>query len=273
MTSFSIFIVWIRIRGTERNTLYRTIKKLTTSCNICRRRRRTSRFGHYGEEPRVEMYLYEDDFESDYWPTNLGKEIVLGENVGLSDEEIAARCMFHITIYGFSPEKTKKIGPEPLNSYEEQALALREKQWVNYTRIKREENDLVYHPEVWKMKYMRMSHRNRMKRMRDHRQDMRIEQLERMGQAERAIERMLSTSRALSREQLAYLFNARLIQQDVFQSRAYDHTRRMDYLWEILTKYIAPDDRPYTHTVIVLSTAPNYPLTATEQQMFERIIA
>lgn len=63
---------------------------------------------HYGEEPRVEMYLYEDDFESDYWPTNLGKEIVLGENVGLSDEEIAARCMFHITIYGFSPEKRRK---------------------------------------------------------------------------------------------------------------------------------------------------------------------
>ncbi|MDE5708405.1 MAG: hypothetical protein K2I32_02980 [Alistipes sp.] len=228
---------------------------------------------HYGEEPRVEMYLYEDDFESDYWPTNLGKEIVLGEDVELSDEEIAALCLFHITMYGFSPEETKKREPEPLNSYEEQALALREKQWVNYTRIKREENDLVYRPEVWKMKDMRMSHRNRMKRMRDHRQDMRIEQLKRMGQAERAIERILSTTRTLSREQLAYLFNTQLIQRDVFQSRTYDHTRRMDYLWEILTKYTAPDDRPYTHTVIVLSTAPNYPLTATEQQMFERIIA
>ena len=227
----------------------------------------------YGEESRVEMYLYEDDFESDYWPTNLGKEIVLGENVELSDEEIAAYCLFHITIYGFSPEETKKREPEPLNSYEEQALALWEKQDANYTRIKRKAKDLVYRPEVWKMKNMRMSHRNRMKRMRDHRQDMRIEQLERMGQAERAIERMLSTTRALSREQLAYLFNARLIQQDVSHSRAYDHTRRMDYLWEILTKYTAPDDRPYTHTVTVLSTAPNYPLTATEQQMFDRIIA
>lgn len=227
---------------------------------------------HYGKEPRVEMYLYEDDFESDYWPTNLGKEIVLGENVELSDEEIAARCMFHITCYGFSPEETKKIGPEPLNSYEEQALALWEKQDANYTRIKRKAKDLVYRPEVRKMKYMRMSHRNRMKRMRDHRQDMRIEQLERMGQAERAIERVLSTTRALSREQLAYLFNARLIQQDVSHSRAYDRMRRMDYLWEILTKYTVPDDKPYTHTVVVLSTAPDYPLTATEQQMFERII-
>ena len=108
---------------------------------------------HYGKEPRVEMYLYEDDFESDYWPTNLGKEIVLGENVELSDEEIAARCMFHITCYGFSPEETKKIEwLEPLNSYEEQALALWEKQDANYTRIKRKAKDLVYRPEVWKMK-------------------------------------------------------------------------------------------------------------------------
>ena len=226
-----------------------------------------------GQKPYIYIDPREDDFESDYWPTNLGKEIVLGEDVELSNEEIAALCLFHITMYGFSPEEMKKREPEPLNSYEEQALALWEKQDANYTRIKKKAKDLVYRPEVWKMKNMRMSHRNRMKRMRDHRQDMRIEQLERMGQAERAIERMLSTTRALSREQLAYLFNARLIQQDVSHSRAYDHTRRMDYLWEILTKYTAPDDRPYTHTVIVLSTAPNYPLTATEQQMFDRIIA
>lgn len=228
---------------------------------------------YYGEKPHVEMYLYEDDFESAYWPINLGKEIVLDEGVELSDVEIAARCMFHITFYGFSPEEIKQVGPEPLNSYEERALELWEKQDANYTRIKRKAKDLVYRPEVWKMKEMRMSRRNRMKRMRDHRQDMRIEQLERMGQAERAIERMLSTTRALSREQLAYLFNAQLIQQDVSHSRAYDRTRRMDYLWEILTKYILHDNRPYTQTVVVLSTAPDCPLTVTEQQMFERIIA
>lgn len=226
-----------------------------------------------GYKPYIYIDPREDDFESDYWPNNLGKEIVLGKDVELSNEEIAALCLFHITMYGFSPEETKPTEPEPLNSYEEQALAVREKRWVNYTRIKREENDLVYRPEVWRMRDMRMSHRNRMKRMRDHRQDMRIEQLERMGQAERAIERMLSTTQALSREQLAYLFNTQLIQRDVFQSRAYDRRRRMNYLWEILTKYTAPDDSPYTHTVIVLSTAPDYPLTATEQQMFERIIA
>ncbi len=226
-----------------------------------------------GQKPYIYIDLREDDFESDSWSTNLGKEIILGEDVELSDEEIAARCMFHITFYGFSPEEIKQVGPEPLNSYEERALELWEKQDANYTRIKRKAKDLVYRPEVWKMKEMRMSRRNRMKRMRDHRQDMRIEQLERMGQAERAIERMLSTTRELSREQLAYLFNAQLIQQDVSHSRAYDRTRRMDYLWEILTKYILRDNRPYTQTVVVLSTAPDCPLTGTEQQMFERIIA
>ncbi len=228
----------------------------------------------YGEKPRVEMYLYEDDFESDYWPINLGKEIVLDEGVELSDVEIAARCMFHITSYGFSPEETKRIGPEPLNSYEERADKLWEKQWVNYTRIKRKKDDLTRDVlEEIDIHFKRSRRRNRMKRMRDHRQDMRIEQLERMGQAERAIERMLSTTRTLSREQLTYLFNAQLIQQDVSHSRAYDRTRRMDYLWEILTKYMPCDNRPYTQTVVVLTTAPDCPLTGTEQQMFERIIA
>ncbi len=63
---------------------------------------------HYGEKPRVKMDLYEDDFESCPWPLNLGKEIVLDEGVELSDAEIAARCLFHITFYGFTPEKVEQ---------------------------------------------------------------------------------------------------------------------------------------------------------------------
>ncbi|HUN14779.1 MAG TPA: hypothetical protein PKZ47_07100 [Alistipes sp.] len=54
------------------------------------------------------MDLYEDDFESCPWPLNLGKEIVLDEGVELSDAEIAARCLFHITFYGFTPEKVEQ---------------------------------------------------------------------------------------------------------------------------------------------------------------------
>ncbi len=62
------------------------------------------RMERYGEGAEIYMYLYEDNFETSPWPINLGKEIVLDEGVELSDAEIAARCLFHITFYGYTPE-------------------------------------------------------------------------------------------------------------------------------------------------------------------------
>lgn len=61
----------------------------------------------YGDDPTVEMDLYDDNFETCPWSINLGKEIVLDEGVELSDAEIAARCLFHITFYGFTPKQVK----------------------------------------------------------------------------------------------------------------------------------------------------------------------
>ena len=46
----------------------------------------------------------------------------------------------------------------------------------------------------------------------------------------------------------------------------------MDYLWEILTKYAAPDTEPFTRTIVILSTAPDCPLTDAEREIFDRIV-
>ena len=112
-----------------------------------------------------------------------------------------------------------------------------------------------------------------MKRMRDHRQDKRIEKLERVAKVERAIQQILSATDAIKREQLEYLFDTQLIHEHDSHSRAYDRTRRMDYLWEILTKYTAPGTEPFTRTIVVLTTAPDCPLTDAERAMFDRIVA
>lgn len=127
--------------------------------------------------------------------------------------------------------------------------------------------------EKWYLYEKRKCRRNRMKRMRDHRQSVRIRELERMGKVEHAIQRILSAADAISREQVAYLFDTHLIQEQDPHSRAYDRTRRMDYLRETLTKYTAPDSEPYTHTIAVLSTSPDCPLTDVECSTFNRIIA
>lgn len=63
------------------------------------------------------------------------------------------------------------------------------------------------------------------------------------------------------------------MEEQELHSRSYDRTRRMVYLWELLTKYTPSDERPYTHTIAILSTAPDWPLTGSERQSFEHIVA
>ena len=230
-----------------------------------------------GEEP----YIHIGNCEGDYWATNLGKKIVLGEGVELSDAELAGRCMWSLTFYGYHPEEFSYRGePKLHNSYAERAEKLSNKQFDNYARTKngistknRTSYPYALSCEEWNIYNYRQRHRNRMKRMRDHRQDKRIEQLERMAKVESAIERILAATKEISREQITYLFDTHLIQEHDPHTRAYDRTRRMDYLWELLTKYAAPEDRPYTRTILLMSTAPDFPLTDAERAEFDRIVA
>lgn len=220
-----------------------------------------------------EPYIHIHNCEGDYWTTNLGKEIVLGENVVMSDAELAGRCMWSLTFYGYRPEDNY-FDKSPHNRYEMQASKLSNRGIENYMRKPCEdEDDPAFLFEEWRLYDKRKRHRNRMKRMRDHRQSVRIRKLERMGKVEHAIQRILSAADAISREQVAYLFDTHLIQEQDLHSRAYDRTRRMDYLWETLTKYTAPDSEPYTHTIAVLSTSPDCPLTDVERNTFNRMIA
>ena len=60
------------------------------------------------EGAEIYMNLYEDNFETCPWPINLGKDIVLDEGIDISAAELAARCLFHITFYGFTPEEVER---------------------------------------------------------------------------------------------------------------------------------------------------------------------
>ena len=225
-----------------------------------------------GEEP----YVHIGNCEGDLWTTNLGKKIVLGDGVELSDAELAGRCMWSLTFYGYRPEDDY-FSREPHNRYQDAADRLSHKQLYNYVRTSNGaslKNRSSYLPlEEWGVYLRRIRHRNRMKRMRDHRQNIRIAELERMAKVERAIQQILSSTDSIQREQLTYLFDTRLILEHDLYSRSYDRMRRMEYLWENLAKYTAPDDRPYTRTIVVLSTSPDCPLTDTERAMFDRIVA
>ncbi|MDO5442585.1 MAG: hypothetical protein Q4G10_02820 [Bacteroidia bacterium] len=56
-----------------------------------------------------EPYIKVRNCEGDFWEKNLGKEIVIGKGVSLSDEELAARILWGLTFYGFNLKEQEEF--------------------------------------------------------------------------------------------------------------------------------------------------------------------
>ena len=137
------------------------------------------------------------------------------------------------------------FGPWPRNRYEEQAALLEHRQFTNYARsankCRKVLSESIAHDaltiEEWRVYARRERHRNRPKRMRDHRQNLHIKQLKRMGKVEYDIDRILRRTQQFTRAELNYLFDTKLITPATYHSRTYDRSRRLPYLLETLTRY------------------------------------
>ena len=223
----------------------------------------------YGGKPYIHVY----NCEGQCWEGCLGAQLDVADDVYIADAELAARCLWSLTFYGFRPDEYDYFSKAPRNPYEEQAERLKDAQFRNYAR-RRPERFRALSKEEWKIYHRRQNRRNRPKRMRDHRQEMRIKQLKHMGCVENTIRQILARTTEISREQLVYLSDTQLVHEPDYHSRAYDLSQRMDYLHEILARYATVDkDRDrYTRVVALLSVAPEHPLQPDEREAFRRLI-
>ena len=226
----------------------------------------------YGDEP----YISVGNCEGDLWATNLGKEMVVAEDVKLSNEELAAHIMWSITFYGFAPNECSYGGYEgdyrPLNYYQAKVAHLQMREFRNYARRKPDDARCIATIEEWREIEKRQAHRNRPKRMRDHRQQQLIKKYERMSKVQRLIDAICSASPETDKNKLQYLFNTNLISEVWHHSRAYNVEHRIDYLVELLKKYVEPyqetDNEQYNRMLLLFITSPDYPLLMAEYAQF-----
>ena len=226
----------------------------------------------YGEDP----YISVGNCEGDFWATNLGKEVVLAEDVKLSNGKLAAYLMWSITFYGFTPNECSYGGYESdyrtINCYEEKVINLQMREFRNYARRKPDDARCIATIEEWREIEKRQAYRNRPKRMRDHRQQQLIKKYERMSKVQKLIDAICSASPETDKNKLQYLFNTNLISEVWHHSRAYNVERRMDYLVELLTKYVESyqdaDSEQYDRMLLLFITSPDYPLLMAEYAQF-----
>jgi len=217
-----------------------------------------------------ERYIHIGNCEGDYWDSNLGKRLAVAGDVALSDEELAAHCLWSLTFYGYTPDDRDYFDRKPRNRYERLADRLENRRFENYARQK---HVRALPMEEWAEFQRREKRRNRPKRMRDHRQKRRIDELKRMGRAEHTITQILARTDAFSREQLSYLFDAELVSETVYRSRAYDKRQRLPYLLETVTRYAVDRHATYTLILAILCVDKTHPLEEDEFAVFRQIIA
>jgi len=230
-------------------------------------------------------WLYSEFFEkhfirasycgADCWEIILGKEVVRGKNIECSNEELAAYCLWKITYYGFSPDDTSYFyNLEPQNIYGERAEALSKRLYNNYLPKKyKEYRDQDSYPmEVCDYLQKRKNKRNRSKRMRDYRQDKRIEQLLRNEKIENLIQKLTTSSTMSDRKNLDFLFQTKSIFESSYHSHSYNKEQRLPYLKELLQDYEKRDFSEYTTFIFMLRVAPEYPLSECEKIYFSEII-
>ena len=203
-----------------------------------------------------------------WWEEELACEIIVSEELSLSDEEIAAVCLHGLTFFWDIRWREWREEDDIPNPYAEAVHKLSRKAIDNYTskEVKRWVGKRCrFRGRLSKMRFDEPRKQNRAKRMRDHRQEKRISVLERMAKVENEIRGLMFYSQSFSREDLSYLFDTKKISYNTHRSRSYNINKRIDYLVDLFENYI-PKEGFANHTdfVLMFRTSSENPLSEKE---------
>ncbi len=236
-----------------------------------------------GEEYGDEQWIGVFHLDGDYWEDALAKEIVIGENVDLPIEEIAAKCLWEITFYGFTPEHEgfeDLLGRKLRNKYDLKLDRLEESEWRHQIprkyRVRRNGQRLI--SGDWGMKDWFGKRMNRPKRMREHRQEKREKFLKSMSRRENNILDLTAEGSSFTRADLDFVLSVKhgvrydfrsvigpyrqsASNSEVPTSYSQASDKRLDYILESITKYQHLDLSQYDNAVVCVCHSSEHPVS------------
>lgn len=250
-----------------------------------------------GEEYGDEQWIGVFHLDGDYWEDALAKEIVIGENVNLSIEEIAAKCLWELTFYGFTPEHEgweRLRGRQLRNKFDVMLDRLEESEWRHQTPRKyRSKCDGMRCIDAkWSMRDLYCNRMNRSKRMREHRQEKRRKYLESMSRRENNILDLSIDRSSFTRGDLDFILTVRHGARYDFRSVTGPYRQpgveftgpaeidpvavsempyistpgrdgKLDYILDSITKYQHIDLGQYDNAVFCIRYSSRYPVSDT----------
>lgn len=236
-----------------------------------------------GEEYGDEQWIGVFHLDGDYWEDALAKEIVIGENVDLPIEEIAAKCLWEITFYGFTPEHEgfeDLLGRKLRNKYDLMLDRLEESEWRHQIprkyRVRRNGQRLI--SGDWGMKDWFGKRMNRPKRMREHRQEKREKFFKSMSRRENNILDLTAEGSSFTRADLDFVLSVKhgvrydfrsvtgpyrqsASNSEVPTSYSQACDKRLDYILKSITEYQHLDLSQYDNAVVYVCHSSGYPVS------------
>lgn len=216
------------------------------------------------------------------WEGALAGEIVVDDDVHLSDEEIAMYCLWELTYWGFSPAEIEKSFKrfkrhKPAGPYEIALDKLEESIWRHQTprRLRsRGPNGERYidagdAKACFKRVYVR---KNRSKRKRDYRQKKRIDYLKKMIALENMVAFLTSEGSSFKRSDVDFLWQIEDGIHYDYRSVTDNAEGRLDYILESMTRYQQIPLEKYDNAVVLVSVPACSPLEEPELEKFKEAV-
>jgi hypothetical protein len=230
----------------------------------------------YDEISKTYYPAVKEWFETGEWKYELASKVIVSDELSLTDAEIAAHCLWELTYLGFDQSTEESWEKAQLsiisgteadmsNLYNVAAEKLGYMLDINY--LPKQFKDQDNHVEKIVNECLDVKPRTYgkpSKRMR-HRIEKHIKAFERMAKVDDAIRRLTANTKSFTREELAYLFNTKLISECPYHSRSYNADQRIDYLMDLISNYESRDFSENTHFLLMFRTSPDCPLTQSEQ--------
>jgi hypothetical protein len=217
------------------------------------------------------------------WDESLGMEVILEEGVQLSTPEIVAHCIWEMTFYGFSwgsichrfARDVVDMSEEGRKAAELELKALRFEYPISAKSEFNNREEVLLNPDNFGIEYAEFQRKrpmNRAKRKRLYRWEKRIKYLERKSEINSTI-KIMTTNSTIKENELAYLFDTKLISQREFESCAESIQTRAQYLVELFTEYMDEDFTGWTKFCFLFCTSSQHPITEKEKEVLENIKA
>lgn len=198
----------------------------------------------------------------DVWENELAKEVIFKDRNQTDTDirEIAMRCLWEMTFYGFSPTDRNNTfdkmisGHKPTKRYEIALDRLEESIWKHQTpRRLRYKDKNGRRLIIWNHSRKSLFDRrmNRSKRKREYRQEKREAYLKIISARETLISILSTSGSSFRYEDIEFIFNIKYGCKYCYNSVTNGNIRRLDYIIESMSKYQQLDLGRYDSAVVL----------------------